>query len=102
MPDRPSIRIDLQEVTTRNDTARHIVAGFSDALPTLARYWHTIDTALSDITELVGALKRIRLDHANLLAAARATLSAHADGETDHLAYLRDELHAQAEGRAER
>ncbi|GAB3958057.1 hypothetical protein GCM10029978_002070 [Actinoallomurus acanthiterrae] len=103
MPDNsPTTRRDLQEVSTRNDTARQIVAGFSDALPTLARYWQTIDTALSDITELVGTLKRIRLDHANLLAAARATLSAYADGEADHLAYLRDELDDQAEGRADR
>ena len=31
----------------------------------------------------------------NLIAAARATLSAHADGEDDALYYLRDELEAQ-------
>ncbi|GAB3979223.1 hypothetical protein GCM10029978_074030 [Actinoallomurus acanthiterrae] len=102
MPDHRSIRPDHQEVITRNDTARHIVAGFSDALPTLARYWHTLDTALSDTAKLAGALKSLRLDYANLLAAARATLSAYADGETDHLAYLRDELHVQTERRAER
>lgn len=31
----------------------------------------------------------------NLIAAARATLRAHADGEDDPLYYLRDELQAQ-------
>jgi hypothetical protein len=33
----------------------------------------------------------------NLIAAARATLSAHADGEADALYYLRDELQAQGQ-----
>jgi hypothetical protein len=40
-------------------------------------------------------------DFNNLLAAARATLSAHADGEEDPLYYLRDELRAQGQLRAE-
>lgn len=95
-------RLDLQEVTTRNNTARQIVAGFATTLPTLADYWHTIDTALTDIGELADALAGTRLDYADLLAAARATLGAHRDGEDDPLSYLRDELHAQAQKRAER
>jgi hypothetical protein len=33
-----------------------------------------------------------RLDRANLLAAARATIGAYLDGESDPLCYLRDEL----------
>jgi hypothetical protein len=45
------------------------------------------------------------MDRANLLAAIRATLAAHADDETDPLYYLRDELNArqisaQGHGRA--
>lgn len=95
----PDTRLDLQEVTTRNHTARRIVAGFATTLPTLTDYWHIIDTALADIDGLVDALARTRLDYADLLAAARATLGAHDDGEEDPLSYLRDELHAQ---RAER
>jgi hypothetical protein len=98
----PNTRLDLQEVTTRNDAARQIIAGFSTTLPTLARYWHTIDNALTDIEELTAALARTRLDYADLLAAARATLGAHDDGEDDPLSYLRDELHAQAQRRVGR
>ena len=37
----------------------------------------------------------------NLLTAAKATLSAHVDGEEDPLYYLRDELTAQGQLRAE-
>ena len=94
--------LDLQEVTTRNDTAQQIVAGFAATLPALADYWRTIDTALSDIAGLAATLARTHLDYADLLAAARATLGAHNDGEADPLSYLRDELHAQAQRRAER
>ena len=39
-------------------------------------------------------LDRTRLDHANLRAAMRAALAAHADGEPDPMWYLRDELDA--------
>ncbi len=35
------------------------------------------------------------MDRANLLAAMRATIAAHADGEPDPLYYLRDELNAR-------
>jgi hypothetical protein len=100
MPNRPtSSRLDLQEVTTRNDTARRIVAGFATTLPALTDYWRTIDTALADLTDLSKALGRTRLAYADLLAAARATLGAHNDGEADPLSYLRDELRAQGQAR---
>ena len=95
----PNTGLDLQEVTTRNDTARQIVAGFAATLPTLAGYWHTIEVALTDIEDLTATLARTRLDYVDLLAAAQATLGAHDDGEDDP---LRDELHAQAQRRAER
>jgi hypothetical protein len=96
---------DLPEVATRNRTARHIVAGFSAAFPTLADIWRYLDTALADspalsaeITRLHTELTGARLDLANLAAAALATLTAHRDGEADPLSYLRDELHAQGFG----
>jgi hypothetical protein len=94
-----SSRLDLQEVTTRNDTARRIITGFATTLPALTDYWHTVDAALADVTALAAALTRTRRAYADLLAAARATLGAHNDGEPDPLSYLRDELRAQGQGR---
>ena len=100
MPDTfPHVNIDLEEIATRNDTARHMIAGFSAEMPTLAEIWRYLEDALRDvpaltaeITRLSSDLQHARLDRANLLAAARATIAAHHDGETDPLSYLRDEL----------
>jgi hypothetical protein len=102
MPNTPPyINIDLGEVATRNNTARHIVAGFSTATPTLDEIWQYLEDSLNDVPELSaeiarlsGELQNARLDRANLLAAARATVAAHHDGEPDPLSYLRDELDA--------
>jgi hypothetical protein len=98
----PHVNIDLEEVTTRNDNARHIVTGFATAMPALADIWRYLETAFNDvpaladeITRLSGELKDTRLDRANLLAAARAATAAHHDGEPDPLWYLRDELAAR-------
>ena len=95
----PSPDIDLQQISTRNDQARHIAAGCAAALPALAGMWRHLDAALADtaalcaqVTRLSAELERARLDRANLRAAMRATLAAHADGEPDPLWYLRDEL----------
>ena len=92
---------DLQQISTRNAHARNIIAGFSSVLPALADWWQALTDALSDtttlaaqVTRLSAELERTRLDRANLLAAMRATLAAHADGEPDPLWYLRDELNA--------
>jgi hypothetical protein len=89
------------EVTTRNDVARDIVAGFGAVTPTLAGVWLFVDRALADVPALVAELRRVRaeleavrLDRANMLAAIRATLAADAEGESDPLGYLRDELDA--------
>jgi hypothetical protein len=97
----PDSSIDLQEVANRNDAARHIVAGFSTAMPTIAGIWRHLESALDDtpalsteITRLIAELRATRLDRANLDAAARATLSASLEGEPDPLSYLRDELTA--------
>jgi hypothetical protein len=99
---RPHVHINLREVSTRNNAARRVIAGFSAALPTLAEVWQYLGHALSDATllsseivNLSDQLLRARLDRANILAAARATLAAHDESEPDPLFYLRDELEAQ-------
>ena len=68
-------------------------------MPTLADIWRHLESALDDtpalsaeITRLTAELRDTRLDRANLLAAARATLGASLEGESDPLSYLRDEL----------
>jgi hypothetical protein len=90
-----------QQVTTRNDIARGIIAGFAAAAPTLAGVFGFLDSALADVPAVLGELRRaraeleaVRLDRANLLAAIRATIDAQADGEPDPMYYLRDELDA--------
>ena len=97
----PRININLQEVSARNDNARHIVAGCAAAMPTLTDMWRFLHDALDDtpalaaeITRLSAEIESTRLDHANLRAAMRATLAAHADGEPDPMWYLRDALNA--------
>jgi hypothetical protein len=87
------------EITTRNDIARDIVAGFAAVTPTLTGVWRLVDAALADLPAVLADLGRaqaeleaVRLDRANLLAAIRAALAADADGEPDPLDYLRDEL----------
>jgi hypothetical protein len=86
-------------ITTRNDIARDIVAGFAAVTPDLAGIWRILDQALTDLPAALADLSRakteleaVRLDRANLLAAIRATLAADAEGEPDPLGYLRDEL----------
>jgi hypothetical protein len=98
---RQNVSIDLPQISTRNAHARHIVAGCAAALPTLADMWQDLDDALSDViilaaqvTRIAADLERTRLERANLRAAMRATLAAYADGESDPLWYLRDELNA--------
>ena len=97
---RPTRSNDLPEVITRNHIARHITEGLADQLP--ADIWHSLTAAFADtpvlaaeITELRTELAGVRLDRANLAAAALATIAAHQDGEPDPLSYLRDELRAQ-------
>lgn len=94
--------INLAEITARNETARRIIAGFSAEMPALTGIWQTLRTALTDTQTLTAELTRLsaevsatRRDMADLLAAARATLAAHSDGEADPLYYLRDELDAR-------
>ena len=79
---------DLHEIATRHDD------GFG-ALGTLARALDTIPLMCAEVGRLRTRLARTLTDLHNLIAAARATLGAHADGEPDPLYYLRDELDAQ-------
>jgi hypothetical protein len=98
----PQNSIDVQEIIARNNTARQIINGFAADMPTLSEVWHGLQAALQDTSLLIACVVRLsaelndtRLDRANLLAAARATITAHADGEPDPLYYLRDELDAR-------
>jgi hypothetical protein len=91
---RVSTDTDLQEAATRYDSATAVVDMLSRALD-------TIPLLSAEITRLRRRLATTLHDLNNLLAAARATLSAHADGEEDPLYYLRDELTAQGQLRTE-
>jgi hypothetical protein len=111
-PQQYYITIDLEEIAARNETARHMIAGFAAEMPPLADFWRLLDAALADTPALAAEVSRLaaelataRREAADLLAAMRATLTACADGGTDPLWYLRDELNArqtrsQGSGRA--
>lgn len=81
---------DLQEIASRHDSA-------ASALGTLARALDMIPLLYAEIGRLRARLARALTDLHNIVAAARATLGAHADGEPDPLYYLRDELDAQGQ-----
>ncbi|MFI0418310.1 hypothetical protein [Spongiactinospora sp. 9N601] len=90
----------------RTRTARAIVDAWARPMPTstVAPYWETVFAALDHIPDLTTEITRLRAqvarltrDHADLTAAARATLSAEQDGEGDPLWYVRDALAEQAE-----
>jgi len=54
-----------------------------------------IPVLLAELSRIRSLLVLVRMTHANLLAAARATVTAARDGEDDPLFYLIDELVAQ-------
>lgn len=85
---------DLKEVASRHHSA-------TAAMTKLARALDTIPLLCAEISRLRRRLATTLNDFQNLLAAARATLSAHRDGEADPLYYLRDELDAQGQLRPE-
>ncbi|MCP9949082.1 hypothetical protein [Actinomadura madurae] len=103
MPDTPPhVKVNVQEVRTRNLAAREIVSNLSAAMPSIEDLWLRLYAALADVPALVSeigrlaaALSKLRRDRANLVAAGRATLKADRDAEPDPLYYLRDELRAQ-------
>lgn len=95
----PRIRVDLDAVSTRyrgilratttEEMRSALVASVVD-VPTLV---YDLEVQVSEVDRLWRLLGSIRLQYANLAAAAQAALSAHRDGETEPLAYLTDELH---------
>jgi hypothetical protein len=105
LPDTPhDIRIDLQEADARLHTARDMLAALSAAQPAPSGVWRILDAALLDASVLIAEIGWLRADlssvrrlYADLLAAARATLTADNDAEVDPLFYLRDELGASGE-----
>ena len=103
----PESGLMLHVIYVRNDNARQVIAGFASAMPVASEMWEQVDRALADVPALGAVIGRLtaeladtRMDRANLLAAMRATLAAHADGEPDPLYYLRDELDAR-QGRSQ-
>ena len=98
----PEPGISLHVIYARNDHARRIIAGCMSAMPAASELWEQVDRALADVPAMGAVIARLtaeladtRMDRANLLAAMRATIAAHADGEADPLYYLRDELDAR-------
>ncbi|BFU45775.1 hypothetical protein [Krasilnikovia sp. MM14-A1004] len=91
-PHIPRPTVDQEAVLTHLHAAR--------CRPTPVNIWTAvadIPVLIAEVNRLARLLSRTRWDFADLLAAARATLAAHHDGEPDPLAYLRD---AVAEHRA--
>jgi len=91
-PHIPQLQIDLDEIlgTIALDLAViRICEQCQASVPSLI---NDLAQLVTEITRLHSALIRERLTSANLRAAIRAALGAHADGEPDPLAYLRDEL----------
>jgi hypothetical protein len=77
----------------------HLLAALQHRTPTTL--WIAVGDVpvlLAEVDRLAQLLSRSRLDFANLLAAARATLGADHDGESDPLAYLRDEVEQHRTG----
>jgi hypothetical protein len=81
---------DLQEVADQHSHAASAMRKVAEALDTIPRL-------CAEIGRLRARLASALTDLRNLVAAGRATLSAHADGEPDPLYYLRDELQAQGQ-----
>ena len=79
---------DLQEATTHHYDALRVIRPITDALS-------IIPPLCAEIRQLRRRLAATLNDWHDLIAAAKATLGAHADGEPDPFYYLRDELEAQ-------
>jgi hypothetical protein len=81
---------DLQEAVSQHSHAASAMRKLATALDTIPRL-------CAEIGRLRARLASVLTDLHNLVAAGRATLSAHSDGERDALYYLRDELQAQGQ-----
>ncbi len=101
----PANPVDLQEALSNYTRAIAVINGHIVIRLVLhTRPGIAITEALVTIpvlSEEAAHLRRVlalaRLDHANLIAAARATLIADYEGESDPLWYLRDELAARGQ-----
>ncbi|MFI9843818.1 hypothetical protein ACIHFD_42735 [Nonomuraea sp. NPDC051941] len=98
----PYPHADLQGAATRNTTAAELLTAFAKSAPALDHLWRHIFDALADAPALITEIDQLRAElataryqRANLIAAIRATLAAHDEGEYDPLFYVRDELYAQ-------
>jgi hypothetical protein len=94
--------LDLQEVATHYNHARSALD--NDPTTRTSQTGLILASALALIPPLATEVRRLRkrlastlADLRDLAAAARATLSAQAEGEPDPLYYLRDELQAQGQ-----
>jgi hypothetical protein len=95
-----TIPVDTQQLRDRYASLRHAP---SRCAMTRYGYRRLGDTAVvhllasipvlcDEVDRLRAVMSLARRDHDDLVAAARATLTAAAEGEPDHLYYLRDEL----------
>lgn len=98
--------LSLHQIASRHEAATRVLTDFEADMPSLTEVWRLQTSALADIpalstevSRLASELQSTRLDRANILAAAQATLAARADGEPDPLSYLRDELDQAANER---
>jgi len=101
MPRTPATASTHREILIRNEYALQVIAGFRASMPALSEIWQYLETALNDAPAIVAEIARLsteldqaRLDRANLHAAMLAAVHADADGASDPLWYLRDELAA--------
>jgi hypothetical protein len=80
----------LRHAPARCAMTRHGYRRLGD--PAVVHLLASIPVLCDEVDRLRAVLTLARRDHNDLVAAARATLTAAADGEADHLYYLRDEL----------
>jgi hypothetical protein len=93
-PAIPRLQINLDEILGTIARELAIVAICPQCQASAPSLINDLADLVTELTRLAGELDRVRLDGANLRAAMRAALAAHAEGEADPLWYLRDELHA--------
>lgn len=90
-PHTPKLTIDLPAIAARDravsdaETGMELAAALLDSAA-------DVPLLLAELGRLCSQLLALRLDYANLRAAARAAVSAAYDGEPDPFAYMTDEL----------
>jgi putative intracellular protease/amidase len=97
--------VDLQEALTSYANAMQMIHGHPvvrlvfriHATTAITAALATIPALSRETWHLRGLLHLARLDHANLIAAARATVRADHEGEPDPIWYVRDELAARGQ-----